>query len=134
MDRMFRGLVIQAAALGCAAWLVAGIHFPGEMPGVLVSMLVVAAVFSLVNTLVKPVLALATCGLYVLTLGMFHFVINALMLQLTAWLASGLLVVQDFWSAFFGALVISVVSTVLTVWFNPDDEDDGEPGVIVVRD
>jgi putative membrane protein len=134
MSQLARGLVIHTVALGCAAAMVQGVHFVGEGPGLVVSMLVVAIVFGLVNALIKPLMAFATCGLYVLTLGLFHFVVNALMLQLTAWLASGMLVVEDFWSAFLGALVISIVSTVLTMLFNPEQDDDDRDGrVIVVR-
>ncbi|MCB9681798.1 MAG: phage holin family protein [Alphaproteobacteria bacterium] len=122
---------IHAASLWVAALVVPGISFPGDPPGV-VQVLMVALIFGLVNAFVRPVLALASCGFYVLTLGLFHFVVNALMLLLTAWLAGPWLDVDGFFAAFVGALVVSVIGSVLTWVLDPPDRDDAQG--IVGRD
>ena len=73
----------------------------------------------LVNAFVRPVLFLLTCPLVLLTLGLFVFVLNAFMLWLTAALAGGLgidFTVRGFWPALLGSLVVSIVSTVLSVF------------------
>jgi putative membrane protein len=78
----------------------------------------VAAVFGLVNVALRPLLALLTCPLIILTLGLFGLVINALMLLLTAQIAASLGVqftVDGFWPAVLGGLVISIVSLILTI-------------------
>jgi putative membrane protein len=111
--------LIHALSLGAAASMVPGLEFPGNPPTA-VQVIVVAGLFGVLNAAVKPLLQLAACGLYVFTLGLIHFVINAAILQLTGWLAAGWLHVADFWAAFQGALVISVVGTVLTWMLDPE--------------
>jgi putative membrane protein len=80
-----------------------------------------AVIFGVVNTFIKPVIALLSCPLTVITLGLFTLIINTVMLALTAWIA-GLFDLEfdidGFLAAFFGALVISIVSTVLGPWAN----------------
>jgi putative membrane protein len=103
--------LINAAALWLAAEVVPGIHAGG--PG---SILAVALVFGLVNVLIRPILKLLTCPIILLTLGLFTLVVNALMLMLTAWIGEGFGIdfrVDGFVPAFFGALLVSVVSTIL---------------------
>lgn len=111
--------LIHAVSLWVATLAVPGVTFPGDPPGV-VQVVVVALVFGAVNAVIKPLLAMATCSLYVVTLGLFHFVVNALMLQFTAWLAGPWLDVDGFGSAFLGALVVSIVGTGLTLLLDPD--------------
>jgi len=109
-------------ALYVAAELVPGIYADGGWP-VLVFM---ALIFGLVNALIRPILKFLTCPLIMLTLGLFTLVINALMLQLASWLGRqfGLgFYVAGFWPAFWGALVISVVSFVLTMLIGDEGED-----------
>src|SRR5215207_5279224 len=77
--------LISAAALAVAAWLVPGIKVDGLGP-----LLMAAALFGIVNAVIKPIISILTCPLVVLTLGLFIFVINALMLMLTDWLANQL--------------------------------------------
>lgn len=134
MGRFLIRLGISALSLWFAAWMVDGVAFPGNPPGAM-QVILVALLFGLVNATIKPILALATCSMYVVTLGLFHFIVNAFMLQLTGWLAGGWLEVAGFWPAFKAALVISIASTVLGVFLDPGDEDDDEGGtrVIVVR-
>jgi putative membrane protein len=74
---------------------------------------VTAIIFGLVNALIKPILSIVSCPINILTLGLFTLVINALMLMLTAYFAPGL-AVEGFWNAFLGALIISIVSTLLS--------------------
>ena len=98
-----------AVAVACAAWLVPGIVYQGGLGG----LLAVAFVLGLVNALVRPVLRWLSCGLVVLTLGLFLLVINALMLLLAAALAQQLgigFAVHGFGAALLGSLVISLVS------------------------
>ena len=106
--------IINAVALAVAATIVSGIHVDG---GWLVLALV-ALIFGLVNALIRPVVALLTCPLIILTLGLFTLVINAAMLLLASWIA-GLLgigfMVDGFWPAFWGGLVISIVSIILSM-------------------
>jgi putative membrane protein len=131
-------LVIHAFALWFAASSVDGVAFSGGGDPQFFDVVFVALLFGVVNALVKPFVQLVTCGLYVLTLGLFTFIVNAMMLEFTGWLAGDMLVVDDFWSAFKGALVISLVSTVLSWMFDPPrppDDDQGPrrrtpPGVI----
>jgi putative membrane protein len=78
-----------------------------------------ALIFGLVNALVRPLLKLLTCPLIILTLGLFTLIINAGLLYLTSSVGSifGIgLTIADFWSAFLGALVISLISLVLTMF------------------
>jgi len=112
-------VVVNALALGAAAWLV-----PGIRAGSVTSLLLIALVFGVLNALIKPFLKLVSCPVILLTLGLFTLVVNALMLMLTAWLGAKLGIefrVESFWAAFLGALLVSVVSTVLS-WLLPDGD------------
>jgi putative membrane protein len=121
MSKLLIRLIINAAALWVAVQLVPGIHL-GEGPNVAVaSLLLVALIFGLINALIKPIVKLVTCPAYILTLGLFTFVVNALMLQLTALLSDGTLTVDRFWDALFGGIVISIVSTLLSVFVSDED-------------
>jgi putative membrane protein len=83
-----------------------------------VQLLLVAAVFGIVNSLIRPILTVLTCPLIVVTLGLFTLVINALMLMLTGALSErwGLgFTVGGFWAAFFGGLVVGLVSVLLSL-------------------
>jgi putative membrane protein len=115
-------LIITAVALWAAVALVNGITFTGGW----LSRLIVALIFGLVNAFVRPLLKLLTCPLILLTLGLFIFVINALMLWLTSALSASLGLgyhVYGFAAAFWGALVVSIVSVVLSI-FVPDDNEE----------
>ncbi|TVR58974.1 MAG: phage holin family protein [Gemmatimonadales bacterium] len=99
-------LFVNAVALWVAAQLVGGIRLTDAFW----PMLLVAAVFGLVNALIKPVLLLLSLPVVVLTLGIFIFVVNALMLMLTGWLLDPLIQVDGFWPALLGSVLISIVS------------------------
>jgi putative membrane protein len=108
-------LLVNAAALWVAVRLVPGISFAGDE----VRLLLVALVFGVVNAVVRPVLMLLTLPVLILTLGLFTFVLNALMLWLTSALSGALGLgfhVAGFWPAFFGALVVTIVSAVLSLF------------------
>lgn len=114
--------LITAAALWAAVVLLPGI----EHTGTWLELLGVALVFGLVNALIRPLIKLLTCPLIILTLGVFLLVLNALMLWLTASLSSALGLgfhVAGFWPAFWGALLISIVSAVLNLVFGGDRKD-----------
>ncbi|GHG49510.1 membrane protein [Flavimobilis marinus] len=109
--------LVTALGLWVATSLVGGVDVVGaETPGGTAVVLgVVALVLGLVNAVVRPVVAFLAFPLYILTLGLFFLVVNALMLILTAWLTELLpwgLAVDGFWSAFFAAVVVSVVTLV----------------------
>ena len=107
-------LLATAAALWVAVELVPGITYQGEIVG----LLAVALVFGLVNAFIRPVLAMLTCPLVVMTLGLFVFVLNALMLWLTSAISGKLGInfhVDGFLAAFIGALIVGLVSTVLNI-------------------
>jgi putative membrane protein len=106
--------LLNAAALWVAAWLLPGLDFQGTV----LQLLVVAAVFGIVNSLIRPILTVLTCPLIVVTLGLFTLVINALMLMLTGWLSARWnlgFTVSGFWPAFWGGLVVGVVSVLLSL-------------------
>ncbi|WP_055590898.1 phage holin family protein [Peterkaempfera griseoplana] len=117
--------LINAVAIWVAAWLVGGISLSGGSTGhkVLTAVLV-ALVFGVVNWIIKPVVKLLSLPLFILTLGLITFVINGLMLWLTSW-ASGRLSldfhVDGVWAALLGALIISIVSWGLNLAFGDDD-------------
>ncbi len=106
--------LLNAAALWVAAYLLLGLDFTGG----LVHLLLVAAVFGIVNSLLKPILTILTCPLIVITLGLFTLVLNALMLLVTGWLSERWdlgFTVSGFWAAFWGGLVVGLVSLALSL-------------------
>ncbi|MER7171021.1 phage holin family protein [Streptomyces mesophilus] len=106
--------IANSAALAVAIWLIDDITLPGNStPRKVLTLILVALVFGLVNFLVKPIVKLLTLPLFILTLGLITLVINALMLLLTSWLADKLDLsfhVEGFWTAIVGGLIISIVS------------------------
>ena len=106
--------LITSLAIFAAIYLVPGIHFTG--PGWQLG--IIAAIFSVVNLLLRPILTLITCPMIILTLGLFSVAINALMLMLTANVAIYLGIeysIDSFTTAFIGALVISLTSLILNM-------------------
>jgi putative membrane protein len=113
LARLIVRVLINAVAVWVASRLSIGIRLQDQVSTVLL----VAALFGVVNALIKPVFQLLTCPLQMLTLGLFTLVINAAMLGLTSWIAARLAIsfsVDGFAAAFVGAVVISVVSWALT--------------------
>lgn len=118
--------LLRAAFTGFALWVVTlivpGLSFVGghstlQRAGII---FVVAVIFGLVNAVIKPVVQILSIPLYILTLGLFHVVINALMLWITAWITRhtthwGLHIDHFWWSAIWAAIVLSVVSWLLSL-------------------
>lgn len=120
--------IVNGVALWVAALVVQGIHL-GESANALsnrlLTIVLVAVIFGLVNWVIKPVVKFFSIPFILLTLGLFTLVINAAMLQLTSWVAGGLNldfhVDNFFWDAVLGAIIITLVSVVLNVLL-PDGE------------
>ncbi len=128
-----RTIGIKVLVNGVALWVAAlvlsdGIHLgqrADSLSARLLTILVVAVIFGLVNAFVKPIAKLFSLPFIILTLGLFTLVVNALMLQITSWLAGALNldfhVDSFFWDAILGALVITFVSLLLNILI-PDDD------------
>ncbi len=116
--------VIMALALFAAAWVVPGIHVDDERGWIVYAAM--AVILSLANAFVRPLLSLLTCPLILLTLGIFTWVINAVTLLIASALATDIFkvgfYVDGFWPAFWGAIIVSVVSVVLNAVVHDDDE------------
>ena len=113
MNRLIQ-VLINAAAIYVAVVIVPGLSFTGEWW----KLLVVAAIFSLVNTFLRPILRILTLPLTLITFGLFLLVINALMLLLTSAVSTELhlgFTVDSFLAAFLGSIVISLVGLVLSM-------------------
>jgi len=107
-------LLVNAAALWVATMIVPGVTYAGGW----LPLLGVALIFGLVNSLIRPVAKVVTFPLILLTIGLFALVGNGLMLWLTSGLSAIFVLgfhVSGFWAAFFGALVVSIVSTMLSL-------------------
>jgi putative membrane protein len=116
MKSFWARLLVNMAAIAATAWLLPGITIGGNK---VVTVLLVALIFGLVNAIIKPIFSFLTCGLYLLTLGLFTFVTNALMLLATSSVAEwfGLqFQVDGFWTAMVGAILITIVSFVLSMF------------------
>jgi putative membrane protein len=113
MQQLLLRLAINALSLAAAIELISGIAFTGEWWKIIM----IAAIFGLVNALIKPIVQFFTFPIIIITLGVFTLVINAAMLAITAALSGPLnlgLHISGFWPALGGALVISIVSMLLT--------------------
>ena len=120
------GFLLRAALTGVALWvvtlLVPGISIVGgdtslHRVGII---FVVAVVFGLVNAVIKPIVQFISIPLYILTLGLIHIVINAWMLWITSWITEhtahwGLQIDDFWWTAIWAAIVLSVVSWLLSI-------------------
>jgi putative membrane protein len=119
-------LLLRAALTGFALWIVtlvvSGVEFVGgdttlQRIGII---LVVAVIFGFVNAIIKPIVQVISIPLYILTLGLIHIVINALMLWITSWITEhtthwGLYIDDFWWTAIWAAIVLSIVSWVLSI-------------------
>ncbi len=124
--RLILRLLANAAALAVATWLLSGITLTApSTQDKIITLLLVALVFGIVNAVVKPIFKIVTIPIVLLSLGLFLLVINALMLLLTSWLAGQFGIgwqVDGFWTALLGSIVISVVSFLLNA-FVPDKDE-----------
>lgn len=115
MTKFILRWAINAIALYVAVWLVPGVNLDAQD---YVAFIWLALIFGLLNALVRPLLALLTCPLIILTLGLGTLLLNTGMLYLTEWVAGFFNIgftLSGFWPAFLGALVISIMSVVLSL-------------------
>jgi putative membrane protein len=118
--RFLLWVVVNALALGVAAWLLDGITVTGDNGfDRAMTLLVVGLIFGLVNAVVGTILKVLSFPFIILTLGLLIFVINAAMLMLTSAIADsmglGFHVDEFFWTAIWGAIIVSITSAVLGV-------------------
>jgi putative membrane protein len=114
---------ITACGLLLATYLLEGVHLGGA-----ISLLFAALVLCAVNAIVRPIMLLLTLPITVVTLGLFLLVLNAAMLGLAALLVPGF-VIDGFWTALFGAIIISITGMVANWFIGPK----GQVEIIVVR-
>ena len=120
------GFLLRAAVTGLALWVVTlivpGISFVGgetslQKVGII---FVVGIIFGLVNALIKPIVSLLSIPLYIVTLGLFHVVVNAFMLWITAWITEHtthwcLQIDRFWWTAIWAAILLSIVGWVFSL-------------------
>jgi putative membrane protein len=120
--RFLLRVLVTAAALAVAAWLIDGIRFDGPTSGwdeiqeKVVPLLLVALILSLINSFVRPILAFLSIPFIIVTLGLFLLVINAGMLMFTSWLSLELGLgfhVDGFWTAVGGAIIVTLSTWLL---------------------
>jgi putative membrane protein len=118
-------LIINALALWFTTLIVSGVtvtpYAPGELETIL-TYLLIALIFGLVNGIVGTAIRIVAFPLYILTLGLIAFVVNALLLLLVSWISSKLgfgLHVADFWSGFWGAVVLAIISWIMGLILRP---------------
>jgi len=117
-------LLVNAAALWVATRIVPGVTFDGG----LAAFLAVALVFGVINATLRPLTKILTFPLIIVTLGIFALVVNGLMLWLTSSLSASFGLgfhVSGFWAAFFGALVVSIVSALLSMTVRSNTDYSG---------
>ena len=111
----FVRLLVNAAGLWVATQIVPGVTYVGGW----LPFLAVALIFGIINATLRPLTKILTCPLILLTLGLFALIVNGLMLWLTSSVSSAMglgLRVDGFWAAFWGGVVVSIVSTLLSMF------------------
>jgi putative membrane protein len=116
MTKLLVRWVCNVVALFVAAWILSGISYGDQWW----TLFIAAAVFTLVNAWVKPILAVLSIPFIVLTLGLFYFLINVFMLYLTDWVVPDF-EIRSFWWAVLAAIIVSIVNGLLNM-FLPDDD------------
>jgi putative membrane protein len=125
-------ILVSAAALGVAAWMVPGIVLTGhDTAAKVLTLLIVAVIFGLVNAVLKPVIKTVGCAFYILTLGLVAIVVNGLLLWLTSYIAYDKLHepfhITGFVAAVEGALIVGVVSWLIHLALGDEAELPGRP-------
>jgi putative membrane protein len=119
-------LAVNAVALWITTLIVPGIDVAGDTTtSNVLTLVVVALIFGLVNAVLKPIIKVVGCVFYLLTLGLFALVVNALLFLLTDWLAQQLdlpFAIDGFWPAFWGAIVMAIVGWLISLVI-PDKYD-----------
>ncbi len=119
-------VLVSAAALGVAAWVVPGIVLTGhDTAAKVLTLLIVAVIFGLVNAILKPIIKTVGCAFYILTLGLAAIVVNGLLLWLTSYIAYDKLHepfhITGFVPALEGAIIVGVVTWVLHLVIGDND-------------
>jgi putative membrane protein len=117
--RVILHVLITAAALAVATAVIPGIQLlAGTTLARAATLLVVALIFGVVNAVLKPIAKAVGCVFYILTFGLIGLVVNALLLLLTSWVAGKIhepFHITGFWAAFWGAIIVGVVSWLLGI-------------------
>jgi putative membrane protein len=123
--RLFVRWVITSIAVAVAMLVVPGIGHSGS--SALLAILITAAVLGLANAVIRPILSFLSCGCIVATLGLFMLVVNAATLWIAGWVSAYWFhtgfYIEGFWPAFWGAIVVSIVSFLLSVLLPDPDQD-----------
>ena len=134
--RFILRVVVSAAALAMATWVVPGIQLlAGSDWSKTGTLLGVAAIFGVINAVLKPLIKVIGCAFYVLTLGLAALVVNGLLLWLTSVVAGDLTLpfhVTGFWPAFWGAIIVGLVSWVLHLIIGDERRQRREPPAVRV--
>jgi putative membrane protein len=122
------GIIVSAIALAIAAWIVPGIILAGHTTAEkAVTVLIIALIFGIINTVLKPIIKTVGCAFYILTLGLVALVVNGLLLWLTSWVASQLNLpwhITGFVAAVEGALIVAFVTWVLHLIIGRFEKND----------
>ena len=127
-----KSFLLRAGLTGLALWIVTlivpGMTFVGGNSTLarIGIIFVVAVIFGVVNAFIKPIVQILSIPLYIVTLGLFHVVVNALMLWITSWITEhtthwGLQITHFWWTAIWAAIVLSIVSWLLSLVWQPED-------------
>lgn len=118
-------VVVAAAALGVATWLLPGIYLgAGSSAKKALTLVVVALIVGVVNAVIKPIVKTLGCVFYLLTLGLIGLVVNGLLLWLSSWVAGQLTLpfhITGFWPAFWGAIIVGIVGWLLNLVVDHSD-------------
>jgi putative membrane protein len=118
------GVIVSAAALAVAAWAIPGIQVTGHSDASKAgTLIVVALIFGIINTVLKPIIKTIGCAFYVLTLGLAALIVNGLLLWLASYIAGQLTLpfhITGFVAAVEGALIVGVVSWLLHLIFGDE--------------
>ena len=119
--------LITALAVAAAVWLIPGIRIFGT-DNVALALALASLALALINMFIKPIVQVLSCPLIILTLGLFYLVVNAAMLELAAWVSTGIfgrgIAIDGFGSAVLGAIVISIVSMIANGIFGTNRNND----------
>ena len=118
MPKLLVRWVGNVVALFVAAWILSGVSYGDQWW----TLFIAAAVFTLVNAWVKPILTVLSIPFIVVTLGLFYFLINVFMLYLTDWIVPDF-EIRTFWWAVLAAIIVSIVNGIVSMVL-PDDDDD----------
>jgi len=117
LERLAVRWAFNVAALFVAAWILSGVSYGNDWW----TLLIAAIVFTLANAFVKPVLAVLSIPFIVVTLGIFYFLINVLMLYVTDWVV-GDFEIKTFWWGVLAAIIVSIVNGILHMIFGDPTE------------